>query len=219
MRSVSAVLLVAVLSTASPVRAAILGAPSGTGALPAVAEGLADLPRHTVYRPLKMPKKALPLFVWGNGACRDNGLAYGAFLRQIASHGYFVISVGVPRAERPPEPATTAAPASPAAPAPVRNTPDETQAAQLTEAIDWAERENARQGGSFAGLIDVKQVAVGGHSCGGLQAIAVSADARVKTTLVLDSGIYNTAAVGRSGLSVPKSHLDTLHAPLCAGDG
>ncbi|HYP79255.1 MAG TPA: CocE/NonD family hydrolase, partial [Steroidobacteraceae bacterium] len=157
---------------------------------------------------------ALPLFVWGNGACRDNGLAYGAFLRQIASHGYFVISVGVPRAERPPEPAPAAAPASPAAPAPVRNTPDETQAAQLTEAIDWAERENARQGGPFAGLIDVKQVAVGGHSCGGLQAIAVSADARVKTTLVLDSGIYNTAAVGRSGLSVPKSHLDTLHAPM-----
>src|SRR6478609_10497366 len=132
MRAVSAVLLLTVLSTALPVRAAILGEPSGTGALPAVAEGIADLPRHTVYRPLKMPKKALPLFVWGNGACRDNGLAYGAFLRQIASHGYFVISVGVPRAERPPEPATPAAPAAPAspaapaAPAPVRNTPDET---------------------------------------------------------------------------------------------
>ncbi len=103
------------------------------------------------------PTAPLPLFVWGNGACRDNGLAHAAFLRQIASQGYFVVSLGKPREERPfnPNPQPPAPPAAPAAGAtpgaPPRNTPDETQAAQMLEAIDWATRENARAGGEFAG--------------------------------------------------------------------
>ena len=90
---------------APPGVAGVLGEASGTGPWPAVAELVDALPTHTIYRPAKLPKAALPLFVWGNGACRDNGLAHGAFLRQIASQGYFVVSVGRPREERPFNPA------------------------------------------------------------------------------------------------------------------
>ena len=191
--------------------AAMLGEPSGTGPLPATAESVAGLPGHTLYRPVRWPRAPLPLFVWGNGACRDNGLAYAAFLREIASHGYFVVSVGHPREERGFEP-NPAPPAVP--PPPAGKTPDETRPEQLLEAIDWATRENARAGGEFEGHIDLTHIAVGGHSCGGLQALAVSDDARIDTTLVLASGIYVRPGGGRSGVKIDKSQLARLHGPM-----
>ena len=177
---------------------AIVGDASGTGPSPAVAEQVDGLPTHTIYHPQKLPDAPLPLFVWGNGACRDNGLAYGAFLRQVASHGYFIVSVGRPREERPFRRQRRRAGNAPAAMPPQR--PHHAtrrairrmkrRATQLLEAIDWATRENARADGPFKGRIDLTRIAVGGHSCGGLQALAVSDDPRIDTTLVLNSGIY-----------------------------
>src|SRR5438046_2659609 len=93
--------------------AAVVGSPAGTGPWPAVAESVESLPGHTLYRPEKLPNDPLPLFVWGNGACRDNGLQHGAFLRQIASEGYFVIALGKPREEHPLETAAVPATAPP----------------------------------------------------------------------------------------------------------
>jgi uncharacterized protein len=202
--------------------AAVIGNPSGTGALPAVAQSIDELPGHTLFAPAKLPKDPLPLLVWGNGACVDNGLQHGAFLRQIASTGYIVIALGKPRAERPFAPATTPAVAPPlvqpvapgTADAPPRNTPDETRVSQMIEAIDWATRENARQGSAFAGHIDLAQIAVAGHSCGGLQALAASSDSRIKTTMVINSGIYVRRDGARSGVVIDKSQLARLHGPM-----
>jgi hypothetical protein len=207
-------LAVGLLTCAGAARAAVLGAASGTGPLPAMAEARVELPGHTIYRPLALPRAALPLFVWGNGGCRDNGLAYGAFLREIASRGYFVVAVGTPREERAfdPNPPPPEAPVSPP-PRPAAPPADETEAAQLLEAIDWAARENARAGGDFEGRIDLARIAVGGHSCGGLQALAVSHDPRIDTTLVLASGIY-TRPGGLSGVRIDKSQLARLHGPM-----
>jgi len=214
--------LSALLLVPGAAMAAVLGSPSGTGPLPAVAQSIDALPGHTLFAPVKLPKDPLPLFIWGNGACRDNGLAHGAFLRQVASQGYIVVALGKPREERPfePAPVPTVAPplVQPAAPgtpdAPARNTPDETQVSQMFEAIDWATRENARQGSALAGHIDLARIGVGGHSCGGLQALAASADARIKTTLVLNSGIYVRREGTKSGVDIDKSQLAKLHGPM-----
>ncbi|MEO8017383.1 MAG: CocE/NonD family hydrolase [Pseudomonadota bacterium] len=200
--------LLAICGAVLTARAAEFGPPSGTGPLAAVAESVPELPLHTTYRPVELPATPLPLFVWGNGACRDNGLEHGAFLRQIASQGYLVVALGVPRHEHDAE-----LPSPPSPPAP-RARLDETSPEQMIEAIDWAVRENSRDGSAFKGHIDVTRIAVGGHSCGGLQAIAVSEDPRIRTTLVLDSGIYNSAVVGRSKLRVEKSKLAALHGSM-----
>ena len=73
-----------------------IGEPSGSGPFPAIAETREGLPDHTVYRPLDWPQAELPLFVWGNGGCSNNGLAHAAYLRQIASQGYVIVALGVP---------------------------------------------------------------------------------------------------------------------------
>ena len=176
-----------------------VGAPSGTGPYPAIAESRAELPHHTVYRPVEWPRGSLPLYVWGNGGCSNNGLAHAAYLRQIASQGYVIVALGVPGGGPP---------------APADGSTDATQASQMIEAIEWAERETARDGGAFQRRIDVTRIAVGGHSCGGLQALAVSDDPRIDTTLVINSGIYNVPGSGRSRVQVDKSQLTRLHGPM-----
>ena len=149
--------------------------------------------------PVEWPRGSLPLYVWGNGGCSSNGLAHAAYLRQIASQGYVIVALGVPGG---------------GAAAPADGSTDATQASQMIEAIEWAERETARESGPFHRRIDVTRMAVGGHSCGGLQALAVSGDPRIDTTLVLNSGIYNVPGSGRSRVQVDKSQLTRLHGPM-----
>jgi dienelactone hydrolase len=148
----------------------------------------------------------MPLVIWGNGACKDNGLAHAQFLREVASHGFYVIALGTARAERAVDPGATMS-ANPGPPARV----DETQTAQMIAAIDWA----ARPPADLAGHIDASRIAAMGHSCGGLQAIAASADPRIATTLIFNSGVYNRpVATNRSNVAVSKADLARLHAPI-----
>jgi dienelactone hydrolase len=210
---------------APPMGSGIVGTPGGTGAYPAVAEVAASLADHTLYHPQKAPPAKMPIVLWGNGACRDNGLAYAQFLRGIASHGYFVVSAGHARREEPvrPAPAFTSTPVPPAgAPGivPPRQLPDETQASQLIEGLDWALAENGRKDSPFFDKLDPKAVAVMGHSCGGLQAIAVSADPRIRTSVILSSGVYNRGtASGRSQITVTKAQLADIHGPVAYING
>src|SRR5690606_21169155 len=211
----------------APAGAAAVGEAGGSGPWPAAATTTAQLPQHTLYHPVQWPQQQpLPLYVWGNGGCSNNGLAHAQYLREIASRGYFVISLGIPQAParrpegappagpppaaRPPAGPPPAPPAAGQAPGP---SSDPTQPQQMIEAIEWATRENARAGSPFQGRIDVARIAVGGHSCGGLQALAVSDDPRIRTTLVLASGSYIRPG-GRSGVQIDKSQLERLHAPL-----
>jgi dienelactone hydrolase len=203
----------------------IIGVPGGTGPSPAIAAVEASLPHHTIYRPARLPRRKLPILLWGNGACRDNGLGYARFLRQLASHDYRVGAVGHARREEPlrPPPPSSTAPVAPAgaagAPGPGRGV-DETQASQLVEGLDWAIAENARKGSPLRGRLDTKAVAVMGHSCGGLQAIAVAADPRVRTAMIWNSGVYNRgAASGRSGIAVTKDDLARIHGPIAYING
>jgi hypothetical protein len=200
--------------------------PLGTGPFKAIMEVDPALPKHTVYRPDNMSavgSAKLPIMAWGNGACAADGNAFRLYLTEIASHGYLVIAngpIGPDRAQFPPAmpsgkapPAGAKAPAKPAAPPKISSTPP-TTTAQLIEAIDWAIAENGRRGGRYYGRLDTAKIAVGGMSCGGVQAIEASVDPRITTTIVANSGLMTapTTMTG-SGKPVPKESLNRMHAP------
>lgn len=189
-----------------------VGNVAGSGAYPAISEVRAEAAQYTIYRPAHMPEDPLPLVLWGNGACRDNGLSAAHFLREIASHGYVIVANGRARSERPASRTIQEIPAS-AIPPPTR-TADETSVAGLLAGIDWAIAANAAPGGLFHDHIATDRVAVLGHSCGGLQAIAAGADKRISTVIALASGVYVRQGGGRSGVQVDKADLAKLHTPI-----
>jgi len=190
----------------------------GTGAYPAMKEETPTLPDHVVYRPAdirKLGARKLGVYVFGNGACSDDGASARLHLLEIASHGYLAIAPGRIRSG----PGATAPPTEPApAPPPVPGTPPRlpkppTSAADLTSALDWALAQNVDAKSPYFGKIDPTAVAISGFSCGGLQALQIASDPRVKTLIVMNSGIFNDSTMGITGIEVSKSLLDKIHTP------
>jgi dienelactone hydrolase len=171
---------------------------------------------HTVYRPTDLAPfkggKKLPIIAWGNGACSNAGTLFKNFLTQIASHGYLAIASGPMDAPLPPFATGVRAPPTPGAPAIL---PAMTKDAQLIDAINWAVAENARKGSPYYKHLDTKKIAVMGQSCGGLQAIAVSGDPRIKTSVIWNSGVFIPSTAPPMSLSgATKDSLAKFHAPV-----
>ncbi|WP_137679951.1 hypothetical protein [Aurantiacibacter suaedae] len=180
----------------------------GSGAYPATFVGLPSLPNHVVYMPRDLSvvkKNALPVYVYGNGGCSADGLSSRNHLLEIASHGYIAIAPGV-------------------IPGPNREIPvprqlesgllsADTPSSALGEAIDWILEQNSREDSPLAGLVATDKIAVSGWSCGGLQALINAGDARVTTTIIMFSGIFNNEVSPIAGMEANKSLLDELHGP------
>jgi dienelactone hydrolase len=190
----------------------------GTGLYPAIKEEVSSLPDHVVYRPAELSKlgaRKLGLYVFGNGACSNDGASSRLHLLEIASHGYLAIAPGRIRTG----PGRTVAPEADPAPtrapegSPPRLPPVATRAADLTAALDWALAQNQDSRSPYFGRIDASAVAVSGFSCGGLQALQIASDPRVKTLIVMNSGIFNDSSMSIPGLDVSKALLDKLHTP------
>ncbi len=80
---------------------------------------------------------------------------------------------------------------------------------QLLEGLDWLEKNCADPSSEFYQLLDLEKVAVMGQSCGGTQALGVSYDPRISTTVVLNSGLGEMAMQG-----VGSEDLAKLHSPV-----
>ncbi len=189
----------------------------GTGKFAAMKEEVASLPAHVIYRPANLGslgRMKLGVVAWGNGGCSPDGASSRFHLLEIASHGYLVIANGKilsgpgapPREPRPP------GGAGPGAGGP--GAPPRTTASQLTEAIDWAMKENARKGSPYYGRIDPQQVAVAGFSCGGIQAIGVADDPRLATIVMQNTGLIATGTTNMGGMTMEKSQLQKIHTPI-----
>ncbi|GGB27340.1 hypothetical protein GCM10011380_16220 [Sphingomonas metalli] len=202
-------LLLAATIMLATAAAAAPEAERGTGAYAALYEERADLPDHVVYRPADLNRlggRKLGLYVFGNGGCGADGTASRNHLLEIASHGYLVIASGtIPKAGD-----TAGPPQRPANGQLTAQTPTHL----LTDAIDWAERENRRADSPLRGKLDPRAVAVSGWSCGGLQALAVAPDPRVKTVVVMNSGMFNDGRSPIPGIPSDKAALARLHGSV-----
>ena len=202
--------------------------PAAPGRFAVTIEANPSLMTHTIYRltdlgGFTLGAKRLPT-ASGNGACSNAGLLFQTFLTGIASHGYVVIVSGLqaisplPRPVRSPRATVGAAPAA-AAPA-GGPPPPMTKDADLITALDWAINENARPGSAYFHKLNPDKIARMGQSCGGLQATVASADPRVKTSIIWNSGTFpEGSAVGRAISGANKASLSGFHAPVAYING
>jgi len=218
--AVGALPYVAAQGAAAPPLAAERAPPDlqlGSGPFKSIMEEVTALPMHTVYRPADLTslgERKLPIVAWGNGACVANGSSHRWFLSEIASYGFLVIANGA-IGNDPPLPAAPALPPKPLTmPAVGQLPPPPTHSAQLIEAIDWAQAENARIDSPLRGHIAVSKVAVMGMSCGGVQAIEAAGDPRVTTVMVWNSGLFPQPTAMAGGKTLDKTDLEKLHTPV-----
>ncbi len=177
----------------------------GTGPFKAVALGEGTLTKFTLYRPQNLddfgPKQKLPILLWGNGACADSSAMHRLYLNEIASHGFIIFAVGpFSSLHKPPQMGPMGG---------------ERKEISLLEALDWAVAENSRKSSVYFEKLDIDKVAAMGMSCGGLQALEVSPDPRIDTSVICNSGILNGPPP--EGLKMPtltKDDLKRLHSPI-----
>jgi hypothetical protein len=208
-----------------PVTANLRGAPP-TGPHAVVIEHDQTLATHTIYRPATLGSSKHPVLVWGEGGCAKDGLQFPEFLNEIASHGVVVIADGPPVGRTAPGGGAAPAPraggaAPPAAGAAPAAAPQAggagargqgrgagrgnmTDGSALIAAIDWLAREASDSSSRFYQRVETNRVAAMGMSCGGLMSYGASADPRIATV-----GIWN------SGLIQPDDKIFAgLHSPV-----
>ena len=177
------------------------GGIAGTGPHPAIVVADPSLPTHTIYRPRLLepfgPSARLPIVAWGNGGCANSSYPFRNFLIEIASHGFLVAAIGQAD-DLGPDPGV-----------------GRTRSSQLLDAIDWAIAEHNRPESAYAGKLAIDKIAVMGQSCGGLQALAVSPDPRVTTSVIWNSGLLTAPPPPHLPMPhVDKAVLQRLHAPV-----
>lgn len=182
--------------------AAVVVEEGGTGPYPAIVTEDAGLPGMTIYRPRDLSPfggdHKLPVLLWGNGACANTTYEHKNFLNEIVSHGYVVLGIGLlNQLEQRGDPAR-----------------QPTAGSQLLGALDWILAENASKQSVFSGKIDTSRVAAMGMSCGGLQAIEISSDPRISTTIVCNSGVLPSPSPMKMMPSLTKADLAKYHAPV-----
>src|ERR1700733_1358952 len=56
-----------------------------------------QFPGYTVYVPPKVTTgEKLPVILWANGMCSDDGAGFSSFLLEVSSHGYIIVANGAP---------------------------------------------------------------------------------------------------------------------------
>ncbi|MCR5181050.1 MAG: prolyl oligopeptidase family serine peptidase [Bacteroidaceae bacterium] len=168
----------------------------GSGSYKAEAREEKSFKDAVIYKPVDLQaavarKGQLPVLVWANGGCNDTSLPHERMLNEVASRGYIVIALGSMQ-ERIDD-------------RQLQKSPNE----QMLQAMDWIATQNSKKRSDYYGCVDVQKIGVAGQSCGGAQALSVSGDPRVKTTVMVNSGMGDIEMSGAS-----KESLQALHAPI-----
>lgn len=183
-----------------------LGESPGSGPHPAVMEQVASLPGYVVYRPRNLAQvgdRGLGVYLFGNGGCSADGAHARKHLLEVASHGYIAIAPGGIHSG----PGATPLPERQGRDLGQGFTPD-TPLDAHRRALEWVMAENARPGSTLFGRIHPGQIASSGYSCGGLQALEGARDPRVKTVVMMFSGLFPEGSQALGGLGPKKEELN-----------
>lgn len=168
----------------------------GSGRYRAIVVSEKTLPNFTIYRPRNLQYAArregpLPILIWCNGACSGSSIGYERMLNEMASHGYVVVGIGAFEM--------------------IDSERDDggSDEKMVVEAINWLVKQERTKTSDYYKAINVKNIALSGHSCGGAQAIANCANMRVKTLLIMNAGMGGMSMGGAS----PQT-LNSLHCPI-----
>lgn len=164
-----------------------------TGPATPVIEVHSGFDEWTVYRPEPLEVEGLhEILIWANGGCLKNSTIQGHFLLELASWGFVVVADGFPQDNNSGQ--------DPAASG-IRSGPD---AEPMVTAMNWITAENERPCSPFFQKLDVKKLALGGQSCGGMMTMLAAGDPRVTTAMVFNSGTSGSNA----------ALLASYHAPM-----
>ena len=176
-----------------------------TGPYKVVMEVDESLPNHTIYRPADLAafpaKDKLPVIIMSGPGCDFDGDSYRPFWTEIASHGYFVIAVGLPVPEG------------------LRAAMFFNKTEDVKDGLDWAFAVTKRNASKFYGKLDTTNVVLMGQSCGGMIMTDLHNDSRVTMMVYWNSGVGMMRAPGTDQES-PGEFLKTITRPLAffAGD-
>lgn len=175
----------------------------GTGPYKAIMQEEPSLEMHTIFCPQDLEqfgeKNPLPVVVWGNGACYNSPFEHYLFLNEIASHGYIIVASGYMPKEDEPYKFDT-----------IRST-----SSQQIESIDWIIAQNADKNSPYYNKVDTKHILAAGMSCGGLQTLDNSADARLAGIMICNSGLFSNPAGAVPGMPMPeKEKLNDIKVPV-----
>lgn len=183
----------------------------GTGPYKAIMMEEASLATHTIFRPQDLSKfdkkNLLPIIVWGNGGCANSPSGHVNFLNEVASQGFLIVAIGPSnyQQQEAPRPGQTGdvprmgqGGGFPGGGMPGGGMPPMGGGMSmgdpegLKQALEWAIAQNADKNSPYYGKLDIDNIAAAGMSCGGLQALHMSGDARIKTILVMNSGYFGS---------------------------
>jgi len=180
----------------------------GQGPFKSIAAQDATLPDFTIYRPAELLTSAgydgtLPIIIFGNGGCVNTSAAHQRFLSEIASYGYVIIAIGPFQKSDDPRPmpfATTS-----------------TESYKMFQALDWICAQAQKVDSEYYGVVDTQHIAAMGQSCGGAQALYLSSDPRIKSVVMLNSGMGTTTMSNASRANVLAVHCPIVY--ICGGEG
>jgi hypothetical protein len=120
-----------------------------------------DFALYTVYRPASWtPGEKFPILTWGNGTCAQPE-GYGALLRYIASHGFFIVAA---------------------------NNRWVGGATEMLRGVDFALQANGDPTSPYYQKLDPARVGAMGHSQGGLGTSNAADDSRVQAAILFNGG-------------------------------
>lgn len=169
----------------------------GTGPFKATAVSEAGLPDFTIYRPVNLLESAgtdgtLPVIIFGNGGCVNSSVGHERFLSEIASHGYVIVAIGPFQSSNKP------------------GRPESSESWRMFQALDWICAQGRDEKSEYYATLDLNHIASMGMSCGGAQAYYLSSDPRIKSLVILNSGMGNMTMANSSKANVAAVHCPTV---------